>query len=77
MRQTLRPVTETRVQRRQFQTLYKLKNGCGPLANKREDVQEQREESNGKAKEKRDAVAPPRLYKFVEAKNAPPLPKAF
>jgi hypothetical protein len=75
MGKTPRAVTKACVQRGKLKPLDKFENRSGPLADKGENVQEEGDDGNGQAEEKRNAMPPPGLEKFVEAESAPPLPE--
>jgi hypothetical protein len=72
-----RAIAEAGVQRIVFQALNEIENGSRALAKKSEIVERQRQQGDEHTDDKRGAMAPPRLEKFVEAEEAPPLPETI
>ncbi len=72
-----RTVAEARVERSEFEALYKIEDWSGALAKESEVIKRERAECDDKTNDERDAVAPPGLQNFVEAEEAPPLPKTL
>jgi hypothetical protein len=58
-----------------FEALKESEDGRGFFTEESEVIQRERAESDDQADDEGDAMAPPRLEKFVEAEGAPPLPE--
>ena len=75
MTETCRAVTKASIQRVELQPLRQFGQRSLLFLKKDQVIDTEREERDAQAEKERDAVPPPRLQEFVEAEEAPPLPK--